>query len=175
LRWKRNVLRDAALCLWQRQRKAHCGGAVQIDRQPIAGGTGSIRWPTCGRPCDRCQQPRPTAAVRLPCFDESGNLLPRLTLTPNHRPLVWPRKKWWFYRRRLWTAKIVDILIPTDHEERHLDTARIALSSGCFVAQLSGAPRGIMPSVDVVFALNAETTMGTIWDQHYVASPPGSA
>jgi hypothetical protein len=101
---------------------------------------------------------------RLPVFDETGDLLPGVTLSANHKPLVLPKARWWFFRRKLWTAEITDILIPTDPEECFPGTARIALSSGYYVMTLSGGPRGIAPFVDVVAGLDVDTPMSSLWN-----------
>jgi hypothetical protein len=112
--------------------------------------------------CDFVYQTDNGHCFRMPYDRDTADLLPHVEPTPNHSPTVWPRKEWWHYRRKLWTASITDILVPADPEERFLDTGIIALSSGWFVAQCGGTPIGILPSVNVIEEISAEP-MISVW------------
>jgi hypothetical protein len=103
-------------------------------------------------------------ALRMPYDDESGDYLPIASLTQNHRPLVWPKSRKKHFNDNLWAATIADILIPLDPEERFLDSGAIKLSSGHFIAQLCGAPHGILPSVDILAEIGNAGAMVSVWD-----------
>ena len=102
-------------------------------------------------------------AFRLPYDDESDDWFGAVELSMNHEPISFPRKQWWHYSRRLWWATVSDVLVPADPDLRYPDSARVALSSGWFLAQMSGAPTGILPCIDIMPELNAEDPMVTIW------------
>jgi hypothetical protein len=102
-------------------------------------------------------------AFRLPYDDESDDWFGAVELTVNHRVVTFPKWRWWHYSRRLWRATISDVLVPADTELRYPDSARVALSSGWFLAQMSGAAAGILPCIDIMEELNADDPMITVW------------
>lgn len=112
--------------------------------------------------CDFIYQTDRGHCFRMPYNDETGDLLP--AVTPGlHLPVSWPRGKLWHYRWRLWTARIADVLVPANADERFLDTGVIALTSGWYIVQFSGAPIGIMPCVDIVPKLAGGEPMISVW------------
>jgi len=102
-------------------------------------------------------------AFRLPYDDESDNWFGVAVKNANHRTVTFPKRKWWHYRQRLWRAWITDILVPADPELRYPDSARVALSSGWFLIQVSSAPIGIVPSIDIAPELHADDRMVAVW------------
>jgi hypothetical protein len=102
-------------------------------------------------------------AFRLPYDDESEHWFVDVVPNANHKPLTFPKRHWWHYSRKLWRARISDVLVPADPELRFPDSARVALSSGWFLMQMSGAPIGILPCIDIMPELHADDPMVTIW------------
>jgi hypothetical protein len=100
---------------------------------------------------------------RMPHDDGSGHLFADTHLTASHSALEWPRGRWWFYRRKLWSAKIVDVLVPADEARRYVDSGVIALASGWFVVQSPYGPIGIMPNVSVVHQTGRDEPMVSVW------------
>lgn len=103
-------------------------------------------------------------AFRMPCDDDSGDLLPQIVVSPNHAPLVWPKGSESHFQQNLWEATIVDILVPQDSEERYPDTGTIKLSSGWYIRQLGGAPRGIAASVNIQDEIGSDDPMVSVWE-----------
>ena len=102
----------------------------------------------------------------MPWTEDPGDVLPAAQPTANHRALTWPRwprSGWGHYRRNLWRTQISDILIPEDPEERYPDSGRIALTSGWYVVQLSGARHGIAPGVDIISEVPPDGSMLSVW------------
>jgi len=102
-------------------------------------------------------------AFRLPSDDESGDMFPGVEITDAFRPVKFNSRRWLHYAYRLWWARIVDVLVPADPELRFPDSAAIALSSGWYIAQYSGAPRGILPLIDIMPKLNSGDEMVSVW------------
>lgn len=102
-------------------------------------------------------------AFRLPYDHESDDWFTEVTPSENHYPVAFPRARWWHYYRCLWRSPIRDVLIPADPELRFPDSSRILLNSGWYLAQCSGTPIGIMPSIDIMPDVNTDNTMVSIW------------
>jgi hypothetical protein len=101
---------------------------------------------------------------RLPSDNESEDLLPEVTISDAFQAVRFDKRRWWHYTKRLWWSRIADVLIPADPELRFPDTARIALTSGWYIAQYSGAPRGILPTIDIMPTINADDKMLSVWE-----------
>jgi hypothetical protein len=115
--------------------------------------------------CDFIYQTDNCYAFRMPFDDDSGDLLPSAGIE-NHKPLTWPRDRWWRFRRRLWWAQITDILVPANIEKRYPDRGVIALSSGWFVVQCSGGPMGIAPFVTLVKRPDRNEPLTSVWSMN---------
>ena len=102
-------------------------------------------------------------AFRLPSDDETGDLFPGVKITEDFRTIKFDKPRWFHYNYRLWWARITDVLVPADPELRFPDSAVIALSSGWYIAQRSGAPRGILPLIDIMPTLNVDEEMMSVW------------
>ena len=103
-------------------------------------------------------------AFRLPSDDETGDLFPGVEITDDFRTIKFDKRRWFHYKSRLWGARITDVLVPADPELRFPDSAVIALSSGWYIAQYSGAPRGILPLIDIMPTLNVDNEMMSVWE-----------
>lgn len=103
------------------------------------------------------------AAFRFPYDDESADWFVAVDPSTNHKAITLPIRQWLHYSRNLWRAMITDVLVPADPELRFPDFARVALSSGWFLVQMSGAPTGILPSIDIMPDLQSDDPMVTVW------------
>ena len=103
-------------------------------------------------------------AIRMPHDDESEDLLSGVDVTANHQSLDWPKEKRRQLKRNLWAATVKDILVPRDPEERYPDTGVILLSTDWLIVQLSAAPHGIEPFVNIVNELENLESMVSVWD-----------
>jgi len=104
-----------------------------------------------------------THSFRMPFDDETGDLLPYAAVTANHGELNWPREKTLHFERNLWSAHIVDILVPADSEARYPNSGVIELSSGWYVVQSSSGSLGIAPNVDIIPDLWEAGPMVSVW------------
>ena len=103
-------------------------------------------------------------AFRLPHDDESGDLFPTAKVSEAHVPATFPKRRWLHYPRRLWWARITDVLVPADPELRFPDSSRVALDSGWYLAQMSGGPIGVIPCIDIMPELMTDQELVTIWE-----------
>lgn len=101
-------------------------------------------------------------SFRSPSGYEGEDLLPEVA-PGRHSLLNWPAEKAAHYQEVLWSARIADILVPKDPEERHPDTGVIALTSGWYVVQCGAAPIGIAPMVYLVPDIDKSEPMISVW------------
>jgi len=102
-------------------------------------------------------------AFRMPYDDESSDWLEPVTPTKNHVAVTFPKSKQLHYRKLLWGADVVDILVPVDPDLRFPDSARIRLSSDWYVVACSGTPIGILPTIDITPGIATDEEMVSIW------------
>lgn len=103
-------------------------------------------------------------AFRLPFDDESDDIFPAAEVSAAHAPVIFPKRQWPRYFRRLWRARIADVLVPADPELRFPDSSRVALTSGWYLGQMYTAPAGILPIIDLMPDLRAGDEMVTVWE-----------
>ncbi len=101
--------------------------------------------------------------LRPPYDDGSDDWFNEATPAEHHSPIQFPRSKWWHYYRILWRSPIRGVVVPADPELRFPDSSRILLDSGWYLAQCSGTPIGIFPSIDIMPELNSDDVMVSIW------------
>lgn len=100
---------------------------------------------------------------RMPYDDESGDWLEAVTPTKNHHRVEFPVSKQLHYRDKLWRSDVVDVLVPEDPDLRFPDSARIQLASGWYIVACSGAPIGILPTIDITPDIATDDKMTSIW------------
>ena len=107
-------------------------------------------------------------AFRIPFDDESGDLLPSAGVSKNHEPVIVPQSEKERFRKKLFSATVADVLVPSDPEERYPDSGLVSLSSGSFVATLSSGQPGIIPMVFLIDSPKNSGPLVSVWD----AVPP---
>ena len=121
--------------------------------------------------CDFLYRTDNGQCFRMPGDDNSGELLASVEVTNSYERLNWPRESEAHYKRNLWNAAIVDILVPADPEKRYPDSGLIALSSGWYIMQYSCAPIGVLPFVSITQQSERGQPMTSVWDLNDISSP----
>ena len=97
-------------------------------------------------------------------YDPADDFMIHIEPADGYEPLNWgdPKSKW----TPLWGGDITDVMIPEDPEKRTPDSGIIPLSTGWTVVQMSSAPIGIVPCVDIVLSEEMDEPMISVWDKN---------
>ena len=111
--------------------------------------------------------------VRIPDFYVSVTHIESCVLEARHQPVSheWKRQ----FHQNLFGRAIVDVLIPRDPEIRAADSAAIKLDSGYYLMQESGAPRGILPDVFLVDAVDQREMQSVFETVEWIATKASRA
>ena len=81
-----------------------------------------------------------------------------------HRPYTPSGDKLEFYDKNFFHARITDLFVPEDPELRSPDEFIVALSSGLFLFQESGAPEGLVTRCDLTTKPSLHFAMVSVFD-----------